>query len=109
VVPRSVSPCCAVPAPVVACDPASMRRGRSLMRVDPTVRKISVHSDGSCDVEVRCGGSHEVVSGFAGTAEATAWIARQGTQMARGGAHHQRYTRTDQERGQRAAPKAWGR
>lgn len=88
---------------------AAARRGRSLMRVDPTVRKILVHSDGSCDVEVRCGGSHEVVSGFAGTAEATAWIARQGTGVTRSGPHHQRYTRTDLEREQRAPPKAWRR
>jgi hypothetical protein len=79
---------------------------------DPTEYEITVHPDGSCEVEIRRGGGNsEVVSGFAGKAEAAAWIARQGqaTGAARGGAHHQRYTRTDQQRDERAPPKTWRR
>lgn len=78
---------------------------------DPnTTYEIVVQSDGSCAVEIRRPGSSESVSGFAGKAEATAWIAKQQKAATPGEkTHHQRYTRTADERGDRGPPRAWRR
>ena len=78
---------------------------------DPrTTYEIIDQLDGSCAVEIRRPGGSESVSGFAGRAEAAAWIAKQKTPAAPGrGAHHQRYTRTAEQREDRGPPRGWRR
>jgi hypothetical protein len=65
---------------------------------------ISLQSDGSFAVELRRPGGGERISGFAGEAEAAAWIAKQQAGKPQARAHHQRFTRTADEREDRTPP-----
>lgn len=78
---------------------------------DPNVTyEIIVQSDGSSAVEIHRPSGSESVSGFAGKAEAAAWIAKQQKPATPGASgHHQRYTRTAEERDDRGPPRGWRR